>query len=310
MKKCLKVFLTIICIFLLMGLVSCSCKENSYEEYEHGIDITISDTMIPHLIYPNNLPVLHFDMDNVRVAPNTGNATRVFVRNDYRLLSEAWAAHLAIYQENQKMVLSTVEQTYDNGKAKFGSESLPLDDVDELGNPQKYSIECKMVAWATDGTRYSYQYRTFISNKVRYYIYCYTDNLTISMEQPLMVVGQEVGNNKLLLLALPYNTKYEVGVNNLTIDALLNKDTYCYDVHEDYYKFAYPDCLIGLTIEEQKAKVREWYETYCQGKDEYYTIENKIFTFIYAGGKYHVDFDVLKSDNKTPAFQIIYLGDA
>ena len=171
-------------------------------------------------------------MKNVNVSTSSTKASVVFVNNDFYQLSDAWAAHLAEYKADQIIVISASEQTNDKGDAKFGGDYLDLDAYDENGEPQKYSIEYRIACWDNTGTRYSYQYRSFVSGGKRYYVYCYTTSLTITMEQSLIVV-QVDGKNKLLLAPLPYDTKYEVS-GNLNIDSLLKKDEYA---NEFYYKF-------------------------------------------------------------------------
>lgn len=305
MKKRI-IFLCTVLLALLCSS-SCSCLKNKYETHPDGVYVTIPDSLKVHMLYPDDIPSLFFDMKNVNTTQNSSPATRIFVQNDYYKISEAWAKHLERYDDDEYIITFSQEQTNDNGKAKFGKVFLDLDEKDENGNEQKYSIEQKMVAWDKDGTRYSYQYRTFVSNKVRYYVYCYTDNLTISMEQPLMVLQQETPQNKLLLLPLPYDTKYEVGVN-LTAEALITKNTYCYEVNPEYYEFEYPKSLTGLTDEEKEEKVRDWYEEYCNGKDEYYTDEENIFVVEYAGARFKIDF--IKNKEGVPVFKLSYIGDA
>ena len=164
-----------------------------------------------------------------------------------------------------------------------------------------------MVAWTKDGTRYSYQYRTFVSHQKRYYIYSYTENLTLTMEQSVMVLGPKTTEqlqNKLVLIPLPFDTKYQVSINNLTMEAIINKNTY---LDESYYCFLYPQSLVKKTDVEKIFAVKTWYQNYCQGE----TVNDE-FIITYAGAKFKVDFDQKKvnpANNKEEiAFQLIYLG--
>lgn len=294
-------------IISLLILFSCqSCKfANESTTYEDGIDISIAEELVEHMIYKDQLPVLHFDMKNVNVSTSSTKASVVFVNNDFYQLSDAWAAHLAEYKADQIIVISASEQTNDKGDAKFGGDYLDLDEYDENGEPQKYSIEYRIACWDNTGTRYSYQYRSFVSGGKRYYVYCYTTSLTITMEQSLIVV-QVDGKNKLLLAPLPYDTKYEVSGSSLTVKSLIEKDTY---LSSRYRKYLYPESLAHLSLDEQKASVKKWYQDYCHGEDI-----NGEFIIKYAGAKFKVNFDAMRQDNNTGkdtnAFELIYLGAA
>lgn len=299
-----KISLLIISLLLLFSFQSCKFK-NEYITCENGVDVSLAEELIEHMIYKDQLPKLHFDMNNVNISTSSTKSSVVFVSNDFYQISDAWAKHLERYKNEQKIIISAAEQTNDKEEAKFGGEYLKLDDVDENGIPQKYSIEYRIACWDNTGTRYSYQYRTFVSNGKRYYVYCYTNSLTITLEQSLMVVNVG-GKNKLLLVPLPYDTKYEVSGSSLTVESLIEKDTY---LSSRYRKYLYPESLSELTLEEKKLEVKKWYTEYCNGED----INNE-FIIKYAGAKFKVNFDAMRQDNNTGkdtnAFELIYLGAA
>ncbi len=299
-----KIFLCLAIIFCFLALTSCKIR-NEYKTFEHGFDLTIAEELQDYFIYKESIPKLHFDMDNVNVSVGSTNSNYVLVENDFTKVSDAWANHLAMYNDDQKIIISSTDQTNDKGKAIFGGVTKKLDEKDEFGNPQKYSKEIRLVAWTTDGTRYSYQYRTFVSEGKRYYAFCYTNSLTMTIEQPLMVVKQN-NQNRLLLLPLPFDTKYEVSGSTLTLDALINKTTY---LDSKYYHFAYPNYLAEKSLEEKIEAVKKWYETYCDG-----AYDNEEFKIKYAGAAYSINFNSTKKDSSTgkesPGFEIKYLGAA
>lgn len=309
MKRRLMILFSAVLILLCTSCASsCSCLVNEYETHEGGIYITMPESLKVHMIYPDDIPSLFFEMDSVNVTKNSSPSTRIFVQNDPFAISEAWAKHLERYDDDEYIILNSVHQEYDkDGKVKFGKGTLTLDEFDENGNVQKHSVEQRIVAWDKDGTRYSYQYRTFVSEGKRYYSYCYAENLTIVMEQPLMVIQQETGNNKLLLVPLPFDTKYEVGIN-LTAEALITKNTYCYEVNPQYYQYKFPETLTGLTYEQKVEQVRNWYMEYCKGRDEYYTDEKADFIIEYAGARFKVDFIENKNETEKSYFSLEYLG--
>ena len=284
------------------------CKiKNESVNHPNGFDITVSEELIEYFIYKDEIPKLHFDYNNVNVTVTSVNSHYILVNNDFYEASEAWSKHLSMYDNNEIIVIQELSQTDDNGSAKFGKDKLTLDEVDEFGKEQKNSKEIRLVAWnkETNGTRFSYQHRTFVSGGKRYYIYCYSTSLSVCLEQSLMVVRKD-NQNKLLLVPLPYDTKYEVSGSNLTVDALINKDTY---LASRYRKFAYPSFLEGYNLEEKIQKVKEWYTTYCDGK-----MIADMFVINYAGARFEVKFNETKTDSSTgnvmDAFELLYLGDA
>ena len=282
----------------------CSCTSciNQYVEMPEGVTLNVSNTIKEHLIQ-ENLPSLHFDYNGVKVMMTSNGSACFFVSNDQYILSDKFGEHLSKYSKEQIYVVSCVDQEYDKGKAMFDGKKLPLDSTDEFGNPQEYSKEYQLVTTDVDGTRYSYQFRTFVSESKRYYIFRYSSNMGISMEQPLMVIKGENGKNKLALIALPYDTKYEVGPNNIKLEALIEKDTY---VDEKYYKFAYPESIKDLSDSERREKVMSWYETYCNGSLDV----NSNFVFEYYGVKFKVEFGFNDCGNERnkDGFKITYIG--
>lgn len=289
-------------IILLISTSSCTSCINKYVEMPEGVTLNVSSTIKEHLIQ-ENLPSLHFDYSGVRVMMESNGSACFFVSNDQYVLSDKFGQHLSKYSKNQIYVVSCVDQEYDKGKAMFDGKKLPLDTTDEFGNPQEYSKEYQLVITDLDGTRYSYQFRTFVSESKRYYIFRYSSNMGISMEQPLMVIKGENGKNKLVLVALPYETKYEVGPNNIKLEALLEKDTY---IDEKYYKYSYPDSIKDLSDNDRREKVMSWYETYCDG----HLNQNNEFVFEYYGAKFKVEFGFTDCGNERnkDGFKITYLG--
>lgn len=305
MKKLSLIVLLVIFVITLNG-----CKfENKSKNFPNGFDITVNEELIQYFIYKDDIPKLHFDYENVNVTTTSTNSHYILVNNDHYKSSEMWEKHLSMYDSNEMIIIQELSQTDDEGNAKFGKDHLTIDEYDEYGNEQYHSKEVRMVAWdqSTNGTRYSYQHRTFVSGGKRYYIYCYSTSLSVCLEQSLMVV-QENNQNKLLLIPLPYDTKYEVSGSNLTVDALINKDTY---LGVRYRRFMYPQYLSNYSLEEKVQMVKDWYITYCNG----YTNKSDMFIISYAGAKFEVKFDgITKQDSSNgetfDAFELVYLGSA
>lgn len=292
-------------IFVLLGvLASCNIFKNSYKTLENGAIITVPDELKEYFKYPNNIPSMYFGYENINVAKSSTSAHLVFVQNDFYKISDAWGNHINSYDEGEFIITYEYAQTNETVSARLGKELLPLDEYDENGNLQKTSMEYKAVGFGEDGTRYSYIYRTYVSGGKRYYSYAFTDNLTITMELSLMVIKGDK-TNQLLLITLPFDTKYEVSGATLSLHALTEKDTY---LDAKYYTFAYPEYLKEYSNEEQVEMIVKWYEKHCQGEyvdDEFY--------FNYAGARFKIDFDQSKetsSKETVRAFRLIYQGDS
>lgn len=298
----IKVLSILLVVIVLLFSSSCTSCFNKYKEMPNGVTLNVSNKVKDYIVQ-ESLPTLHFDYNGVRVMMESSGSACFFVSNDQYELSDKFGSHLKQYSKEQISVVSCIDQEYDEGKAMFDGKKLPLDQYDEFGNEQKYSKEYQLVITNLDGTRYSYQFRTFVSDAKRYYIFRYSSNMGISMEQPLMVIKGEDGKNKLVLLALPFETKYEVGPNNIKLEALLEKETY---LDEKYYKFAYPDSIKDLADDERREKVMSWYSTYCNGSLN----ENNEFTFSYYGANFKVEFGISDAGNERnkEGFKITYLG--
>ena len=304
MIKISKIRLSILLLVVVLLFTSTSCTScfNKYEEMPNGVTLNVSSEIKDYLIQ-ETLPSLHFDYNGVRVMMESHGSACFFVSNDQYVLSDKFGEHLSKYSKEQIYVVSELEQEYDEDKAIFDGKKLDLDNVDEFGNEQKYSKEYQLVIANSDGTRYSYQFRTFVSGGKRYFIFRYSSNMGISMEQPLMVLKGENNKNKLALVALPYETKYEVGPNNIKLEALLEKDTY---LDEKYYKYAYPDSIKDLSDTARIEKIKDWYKTYCNG----HLNENNEFVFEYYGVSFKVEFGITDCGNERnkEGFKLTYIG--
>lgn len=304
MIKISKIRLSILLLVVVLLFTSSSCTSciNKYEEMPNGVTLNVSSEIKDYLVQ-KTLPSLHFDYNGVRVMMEAHGSACFFVSNDQYVLSDKFGEHLSKYKKEQIYVVSAIDQEYDDGEALFDGKKLTLDEKDEFGNEQKYSKEYQLVITDLDGTRYSYQFRTFVSESKRYYIFRYSSNMGISMEQPLMVVKGEDNKNKLVLIALPFETKYEVGPNNIKLEALLEKETY---LDEKYNKYAYSDSIKDLPDNERRAKVMDWYKTYCNGR---YNEQNE-FVFEYYGASFKVEFGITDAGNERnkDGFKLTYLG--
>lgn len=269
-----KINLLFLLLCLLIPLAGCG----NNQEHVGGVEITVSGELLEHLVYQGTLPSRKFEYDGVvSVAEQSTPSYYIFAGNDQYKFSDCFAKHLETIKDCSYITVSN-ECTADDKEAIFNGEKLPIDE------PDRYSREVIMVSWDSTGARYSYQYRTFTSNGKTYYSFWYTTNITISIEMPLLVKKID-GKNKLFLLNLPYDTKYNVG-SAIELKRLIKGDTY---LDEKYYKFAYPSYLEAngiLSKESKQQAILDWYKTYCN-LEEY----GDDYAFTYLGVKYLLVFD-------------------
>lgn len=282
MKNMKKIFLLLIGLFLLVSLTSC----DDTISYDGGVTLSIPKEIEEILVYEGTLPTYKFEYDgSVNVADFSTSTRYLFAKNDFYAFSDNFEKNIIKY-ETQGINTKVTDQTNDEGEAKFGKDRLPLDE------PQTYSKEIMRVIWDDTGARFSFFYRTFVSGGKRYYTTPYTTNVTITMEVPLYV-SRESGTNKIYLLNLPYDTKYDVSAS-LELNKLLEKDEY---TNEFYYQFEYPAYLSSHTDQEKVIEIKNWYNKYCSGYEE-----NGTYYFVYLGNTFEVLFDIDVQSEK--GFQI------
>lgn len=315
-NRTIKIFVCFMMIISLGLLSSCGIFKNKYVTMEHGVDITIPDDWKAHFLYPNDVPSLHFGYDGINVLEASTKDHYTFVENDFYAISDAWGAYLKEFKDDY-IITKATKQTNETVSARLGSEFLPLDkEMEDPNNPghfieQECSMEYLIVCFDEDGTRYSCSFRTFVSSGKRYYGYAYTGNLEIKLNMPVMVI-KENNEKKLLLLPLPFDTKYTVS-NNARLDSILKKDSY---MEASNYIFDYPttyskdDYVIEgsdetkkeLSIEQKQKFIEDWYIKYCNGK-----YEDGVLYVEYAGARFSVNFDAGKNKE---AFSLSYVGAA
>lgn len=298
-----KTLCLLLCIFFLsIMLTSCKCRfKNDYKVMPEGVNITIKEELLAYMLRKDTVPVIHFDYNNVRISENLSDHSIVyFVQNDQVALSDAFAQHLSMYTPEQ-LIDARVTERNEKGKAILGKERYPLDEGTK-------SLEKITIATRSDGTRVSYSYRTFTSGGKVYYAYTYIENMSIALEMPLMTVIEK-NERKLVLLPLPYDTKYIVGGRNLDVEKLITKDEYLNTTEENYYIFNYSPYIQSITTDKEECihLVKEWYVKYCNGH-----MEDNRFMIEYLGIKFYIHFDVEKLNNTTekvePAYKIEYVG--
>ncbi len=265
----MKKLLSIISLFLLIFTLA-SCKDKTIK-MENGVVMTLNEELKDAITMKTNPPHLSFAYEGTYNVYETSSLLGyIFTKNDNLKLSNDFYNHLKKFK-NSYYVVSEIVQEYDNPNAIFGDKKVPLDENTK-------SVEYTIVTWDTDGTRYSYMFRSFISGGVRYFAYTYSTGITMSIEVPLIV--QKIDNKQqIFMIALPFNTAYKLGANT-KVDKLLSKEEYLQD---NYHTFEYPSAISNV---EDKAKaIQEWYSQYCNGR-----FENDQFVFEYLGIKYNVNF--------------------
>lgn len=265
----MKKILSIISVLLLAFMLT-SCKDKTIK-MENGVVMTLNDELKESITMKTNAPYLNFNYEGTYNVYETSSLLGyIFTKNDNLKLSKDFENHLKQFKDSY-YVVSEILQEYDSPNAVFGEQRIPIDE-------NTRSVEYTIVTWDTDGTRYSYMFRSFISGGVRYYAYTYNTGITMSIEVPLIV--QKVDNKQqIFMVALPYNTVYKLGANT-KVDKLLSKEEY---LEETYHTFEYPSA-ISSSVDKAKS-IQEWYTKHCNGR-----FEGEQFVFEYLGIKYNVSF--------------------
>lgn len=262
-----KIYTIVLFILTIITLSSCG---KTYA-YKNEIKMTLTSEWIETITHKGAVPYRLFNFDGtLNVYETSTSMGYVFTKNDNYFLSSALEKHLKEVVKDNYIIVEAKEQGYDKDYAVFGKEKKPIDEGTK-------SMEYSIVTWDNDGTRYSYLYRKFTSGGVDYYIYCYHTGITMSIDIPLLV--QKVDEKQqIFMISLPYDTRYTLNVNT-KIKSLKNKAEY---LEDKYHHFNYPDYL---TEENRVSGVKNWYINYCHGEEV-----NGLFTFIYLGIKYKVEF--------------------
>lgn len=263
-----KILTFLVGLLAIVTLTSC----NNTIKYQNQITLTLTSEWQNVITTNGAIPYRHFNFDGeLNVYETSTSMGVIFTKNDNYFLSNAFAKHLQDVVGENYIIISEAIQNYDDNGALFGKEKKVVDEGSK-------SVERSIVSWSNDGTRYSYLFRTFKSNGAQYFVYTYNTGITISMDVPLIV--QKIGNEqKIFMVSLPYDTRYVLNVNT-KIKSLQKKSEY---LDDKYHQFAYPDYLKD---QDQVQGVKDWYITYCQGKDLGDTL-----TFTYIGINYKVTFN-------------------
>ena len=246
MKKLISILSIIVLVFTLA-----SCKDKTIK-MENGVLMTLNDELKESITMKTNPPQLMFNYEGTYNVYETSSLLGyIFTKNDNFKLSKDFENHLKQFKDSYYIV-SEIVQEYDNPNAVFGDKKILID-------TDTKSVEYTIVTWDTDGTRYSYMFRSFISGGVRYYAYTYNTGITMSIEVPLIVQKLE-GKQQIFMIALPFNTSYKLGVNT-KINKLLNREEY---LDDSYHSFEYPSAIQN---ESNKPKaIQDWYTKYCNGE--------------------------------------------
>ena len=286
-KRLIKTSVVILLISLMFSLSSCNIFKNESIEMANGVDITVPDDWKEHFLCPDEVPTLHFGYDKINVLSASTKDHYIFVNNDFYAISDAWEKFL-IEHKDRYIITRAIKQENEKypGSARFGGEMIPLAEFidEEKKIKQECSMEYLMVCFGEDGTRYSCSFRTFVGEKdgtlKRYYAYSYTGNLEIRLNLSVMVIKDELGEKKLVLMPLPFDTKYNLS-NTTRLDALLKQDSF---LEQSNYTFQYPTTYSSehyiiegsgevkheFDILDRQEFIKQWYETYCNGvRDEF-----------------------------------------
>ncbi len=318
-RRFIKTSVLILFASFVFILSSCNMFKNESIEMPNGVDISIPDDWKEHFLCPDDVPSLHFGYDKINVLSASTKDHYTFVNNDFYAISDAWEKFLIEHKDRYIITRASKQENEKYpGSARFGGEMIPLAEFidDEKRVKQECSMEYLIVCFGEDGTRYSCSFRTFVGEKngvsKRYYGYSYTGNLEIRLNLSVMVIKEDSGEKKLVLLPLPFDTKYTIS-NTTRLDALLKQDSY---LKESNYVFEYPTTYHDkhyvvegsnqvkheFDILDRQEFIKQWYEKYCNGVRD----ELDVSMYIeYAGVRFRVDFG-----SEEEGFKLTYISKA
>lgn len=271
----------LIMIMLMVVLVMTGCGPTYKTMPDRQLVVTVPEEYVSYLIYKDDLPKLVVPFSqNVNVASFSQSNYYVLTKNDDLDISKDIAKFIQAYNE-KSIVTKRIDTPTEEKEAKLGGREFPLDSP---------SYDYRRIITTDDGTRFSMEYREFTSGGITYYGWTYHSGITITMEMPLMVMRS---NNefKLMLLPLPYDTRYEVS-GSLKLDKVLSSKY----LDESYYMFHYPNSMNNLSLEEKENRVKNWYIEHTNGR-----YEQDQFVITYLGNDFIIQFGVTKADKDTGA---------
>ncbi len=271
MKKLL-ILILLLFVFTLTG-----CFKNDVVANEGQVELKIEKKYIPFMPYKEeDIPSFTFSFDGVynTIKYVSKPYYTVFASNDDYKLSEDIANLLKSYEDRVEYViqaqavetLTRINSLGENGKQVAGK--IQVDNQEIFDETAFINLE--------NGLKLSIDYRRFSSDGKTYYVWRYTNNLSMYLYYPLMVI-KEGTEKQVLILTLPNRVKFQVGTT-LELEKVLKKDEY---LEESKYTFNYLDDF--TTISEKKKQIVDYYVNGYNGQ----MIDGKLY-FDYLNVRYMV----------------------
>lgn len=286
-----------ILILFVFVLTLTSCKGNEVEPNKDKFVLDFPSEFKEYLPY-DEIPNFTFEFDgtiNTIVGVSLSNS-KIFSNNDDFILSEIIAEFLAGIEEDRLTIREiNKEEKYEtkmntlepdkNGELNHKSHVMKVHNGEVFEEIALISLD--------SGLTLSFYYRRFVSDYEgslkTYYAWSYRTLMEIYLHYPLMLHKDENGDNEFLIIPLPENVDYHLGVSRqLPLENLLKDDEY---LKERYRSFYYPDYSSDpsdtqeFDLEDNIQQVKEFYIRDHNGIEE-----NGTFKFTYKGYNYKVTF--------------------
>lgn len=263
----------IVLVFLLFALTG--CFKNSVLPNENKVILKLEDKYVQLMPYKEEeVPSFVFEFEGSfnTIEYVSKSYYSVFATNDDFLLSNEIEKILNKYANRVEYVIqaedvqATTRINSMNAEGKQVPHHYPVDDLEVFDEVAFIDLE--------NGLKMSLDYRRFKSEGKTYYVWRYTQNVSMYLYYPLMVIkeGQE---KELLILTIPNQIKFQVGTT-LAFDKLLKNDDYL-DVNK--YTFNYLESF--TTLEDKKAHIIDYYVNGYEG-----VLEGNIVYFNYLNIRY------------------------
>lgn len=288
-------------VLILFSFYLTGCFKNDVKENINEITLKLGEDFEKYMTYYEEIPnfVLSFE-GSINTISNTPKSEYViFASNDDFRLSMILSELFEKCKDNITYIVETTKQAETTNMNTYVDSKLIKKKM--LVDNNEVFYEVAYIA-LENGLKLTLDYRHFKSDNIDYYTWRETNNISMNLYYPLMVI-KENDKKELLLLTLPNMVKYQVGTT-LQINNIMKDDTYV-----DTNKFVEEDKMCGkytlnyyegeMSKEEQQKYIKDYYlnnPTYNAYFENYIVkrngenVEKEFLLFTYLDVLYSIEF--------------------
>lgn len=279
-----KILIIVLMLFTLTG-----CFKNDVIPNEGKIVLGLEEKYYQYMPYKKEeIPNFVFEFDGTfNTIKNVSKPYYiVFAGNDDFKLSDEISKLLENYRERTVYVvqasdvqtLTRINSLDENGKQV--AQKVMVDNQEIYDETAFIDLE--------NGLKLTIDYRRFTSEGKTYYVWRYTQSLTMYLYYPMMIIN-DGGKKEVVLLTLPNRVTFQVGTT-LDIDRVIADDKY---LNDDKYTFNYLDDFEN--INDKKQQVIDYYVNGYNGKlvgnDLYFEYLNIRFKVTFTDKNFIIKYD-------------------